>query len=311
MSLKVAIIGAAGTLGACTAYRLATLGLVDEMVMIDMKENLLKSHIMDIETAITGMHDIELRQGDDHDLTGADIVIVTAGAPWRVVSSRIEKLVENIPIIRDIAKKVVKYCPEAVVITSTNPVDPLNMVMQRFSGSDHRRILGYTQNDTTRFLKLTAKALGVSSTRLQGTVIGEHGDTAVLLFSSLRLDGAPVDISEDLKMQIRNDHKNTLKASIALRSGWTSGWTSSVGLARMVEAIAQENDQIIPCSVYVDGEYGIDGISIGVPVKLGRRGVREVVQIELAQSEAEELRNSAAYVKSIVREMDSGLEPVH
>ena len=88
MPLKVSIIGAAGTLGACTAFRLATLGLVDELVMIDMKENLLKSHLIDIETAITGMHDIELRQGNDSDLAGSDIVIVTVGAPWRVVSSK-------------------------------------------------------------------------------------------------------------------------------------------------------------------------------------------------------------------------------
>jgi malate dehydrogenase len=307
MPTKAAIIGAAGTLGACTAYRLATLGLVDEMVMIDMKENLLKSHVMDIETAITGMHDIEIRQGDYSDLVGSDIVIVTAGAPWRVVSSRVEKLVENIPIIRDIAKKIAMYCPEAIVITATNPVDPLNMVMQRFTGSDHLRILGYIQNDTTRFLRLTAKAVGVSSTRLQGTVIGEHGDTAVLLFSSLRLDGTPLVLSEDKKTRIRNDHKNTLKSSIALHSGWTSGWTSSVGLARMVEAIAQQSEAIIPCSVRLNGEYGIDGISIGVPAKLGLKGVREVVRIELTQSEAEELRNSAAYLQCIVREMDVDL----
>ena len=185
------------------------------------------------------------------------------------------------------------------------------MVMQRFTGSDPHRIIGYTQNDTTRFLKLTAKAMGASSTRLQGTVIGEHGDTAVLLFSSLRLDGTPVDIDEDLKTQIRNNHKNTLKASIALHSGWTSGWTSSVGLARMVEAIAQQSDEIIPCSVRLGGEYGIGGISIGVPARLGLTGVREVVQLELSQSEAEELRHSAAYLHGIVREtgLDSGPTP--
>jgi malate/lactate dehydrogenase len=106
MAWKVSIIGAAGTLGACTSYRLATLGIVDELVMIDMKENLLKSHLIDIETAVTGMHDMTLRLGNDADLSASDIVIVAAGAPWRVVSSRMEKLAENIPIIRDTAKKL-------------------------------------------------------------------------------------------------------------------------------------------------------------------------------------------------------------
>ena len=221
-----------------------------------------------------------------------------------------EKLAENIPIIREMAKKIARYCPDAVVITATNPVDPLNMVMHRFSGSDSHRILGYTQNDTTRFLRLAAKALGVSSTRLQGTVIGEHGDTAVLLFSSLLLDGKPVDIGDDLKTQIRNDHKNTLKASIALHSGWTSGWTSSVGLTHMVKAIAEQNDAVIPCSVQLDGQYGIDGISISLPVRLGPTGVREAVQLEITQSEAEELRNSAHYLQNVAREMSFDPGPI-
>jgi malate dehydrogenase len=198
-----------------------------------------------------------------------------------------------------------------VVITTTNPVDPLNIAMQHFSGIDSRRLLGYTQNDTTRFLRLAAKALGVSSTRLKGTVIGEHGDTAVLLFSSLLLDGNPLNIGEDLKAQIRTQHKNTIKDSIALRSGWTSGWTSSVGLACMVNAIAHESDTPIPCSVRLEGEYGIDGISISVPVKLGRAGVREVVQLKCSRSEAEELRHSADYLHKVAQEMEKELQKIN
>lgn len=303
MPLKVSIIGAAGGLGACTAYRLSTLGLPDELVLIDKKENLLKSHLFDIETAITGMHDILLRQGKEKDLEGSDIVIITAGAPWRVVSSRIEKLDENLPIIREMAENISRYCPEAVVITATNPVDPLNAALHLYSGIDRHRLLGYTVNDTTRFIKLTAQALGVSATRLQGLVIGEHGDRAVLLFSSLLLNGEPVNMEKEIKDHIRAEHKNTLKAAIALRTGWTSGWTSSVGLSRMVASILQKKDETIPCSLLLQGEYRVNGISISVPVKLGRTGVQEVVEAPLSQEEAEEFQNSVSYLQEITNEM--------
>ncbi|MCF8095869.1 MAG: hypothetical protein K9J79_10975 [Desulfobacteraceae bacterium] len=307
MPLKVSIIGAAGGLGACTAFRMSTLGLADELVLIDRKENLLKSHLFDIETAVTGMHDIVLRRGEKQDLEGSDIVIITAGAPWRVVSSRMEKLDENLPIIREMAENLSEYCPGAVVITATNPVDPLNAALNHYSGIDRHRLLGYTVNDTTRFIKQAAKALDVSSTWLQGLVIGEHGESAVLLFSSLLLDGKPVEISEELKARIREEHKNNLKATIALQTGWTSGWTSAVGLSRMVAAIAHQKDETIPCSVLLEGEYGIDGISIGVPVKLGPAGVREFVQSSFTPEEAEEFQQSAAYLHEITDEMNAVL----
>ncbi|MBW2411915.1 MAG: malate dehydrogenase, partial [Deltaproteobacteria bacterium] len=180
MSIKISIIGAAGTLGSCTAYRLATEGLADELVMFDVNRNMLKSHIMDLQIAVTGLRNVDIREGNAEDLAGSDIVINNAGAPWRVVSSRIEKLQENLPIIEEWAQKIAKFCPEAVVITSTNPVDPLNLAMHRFSGLNRRKLLGYTLNDSTRFVYFAAQLLGVQTTRLQGIVIGEHGDYAVL-----------------------------------------------------------------------------------------------------------------------------------
>lgn len=125
---------------------------------------------MDIRTAVTGLYDVNVHEGSEKDLVGSHIVINNAGAPWRVVSSRMEKLQENIPIIREIAEKISLYCPEAVVITSTNPVDPLNLAMHLYTGMDRKRLLGYTLNDSIRFKRLAAEALGVQSTRVEGTV---------------------------------------------------------------------------------------------------------------------------------------------
>lgn len=299
MSTKISIIGAAGTLGSCTAFRIADQGLADDLILFDQNRNLLRNHLMDIETAITGSQNTKISEGSEEDLAGSDIVIITAGAPWRVVSSRQERLQENIPIIKELAEKIKKHCPQAVVITVTNPVDPLNLALNHFSGLDPKKLLGYSLNDTTRFKMLVAKALGIQSTQIQGTVIGEHGDYAVLLFSSLRQDGKPVSLNKELKEKIRQEHRDTLKTYFSLKISRTSGWASSVGLTSMVSAIIRESEEAIPCSVLLQGEYGIDGISISLPVKLGREGVREIVEVELSPEEKESLEKSAKYLQQI------------
>jgi|AMWB02.1.fsa_nt_gi malate/lactate dehydrogenase len=307
MPVKIAILGAAGTLGACTAFRLATLGLADELVLIDIRRNQLKSHLADIETAITGLQPVRLREGGLEDLAGSDIVIVNAGAPWRAVSSRMERLRDNLPLIRAIGEKLGTLCPHAVVITSTNPVDPINVAMRHYSGLPRRQLLGYTLNDTTRFIQLVSASLAVGSTRVQATVIGEHGDYAVLLFSSLRLDGKPINMPAPLQAKIRAAHKNTLGASIALGTGWTSGWTSSVGLARMVAAITGRSKEVLPCSIVLDGELGLSGLSISLPVRLGRQGVAQVEEWSLTEFERVEFSRSVEYLSAIVTDMKKWL----
>lgn len=307
MSIKISILGAAGTLGSCTAFRLATQGLADELVMIDVNQNRLRSHLWDIQTAVSGLHSLEIREGVMEDLAGSDIVINNAGAPWRVVASRMEKLQENIPLIKHVAKQVTRYCPQAVVITSTNPVDPLNLAMHRFSGLDREKLLGYTLNDSTRFQYLAAEALGVSATRVQGTVIGEHGDHAVLVFSSLTVDGRPASVDDAMRDWIQAEHSNILKKSIALGTGWTSGWTSSIGLAAMVSAVIGISDGPIPCSVMVKGEYGADGISMGVPARLGMDGVTDIVELNMTRDEKAALEKSTAYLHEVARDMSANL----
>ena len=304
MSTKISIIGAAGTLGSCTAYRLATQGLADELVMIDVDRNRLKSHMWDIQTAIADLHDVDIYEGGMDDIAGSDIVINNAGAPWRVVTSRVEKLQENLPIIKECAEKITEHCPEAVVITSTNPVDPLNLAFHLFTGLDRKRLLGYTLNDTTRFKWIAAKALGVQPTRTKGMVIGEHGDSAVLLFSSLTIDGQAVAIDDAVKSRIQAEHENTLKNFIALGTGWTSGWTSSVGLGAMVAAIIGKSDAVLPCSLLLKGEYGADGISMSVPVRLARNGVTEIIDINLQPDEKDALRESIEYLQGVKKDME-------
>jgi malate/lactate dehydrogenase len=304
MSVKLGIIGAAGTLGSCAAFAIASRGLVDELVLMDLNKKLLKSHQMDLETAVTPIKNMTIRTGGAEDLSGCQVVIQTAGAPWRQISSRAELLEDNLPIIRETAELLKKYCPAAVVISATNPVDPLNYALYRATAMDRKQLIGYTINDSIRFRMLAARALGVDSTEVQGTVVGEHGEHQVLLFSSVRVKGEPVSFSEDAKQQIRAEIPKILHAYESLGTGRTSGWTSAVGLADMVRAIVQDTGQIFPCSVILAGEYGQENISTSVPVSLGRGGVIEIPIIDMTAAEKADFEETVVYLHQMKRQLE-------
>ena len=299
MSVKIGIIGAAGTLGSCAAFAVASQGLADELVLLDLNDKLLKSHQMDLETAVTGIKQMTVRTGSAEDLAGCRVVIQAAGAPWRQISSRIELLEDSLPIIRKTADTLKQYCPEAVVITATNPVDPLNYVLSRLSGMDRRQLIGYTINDTIRFQMLAARALGVDSTDVECTVIGEHGEHQVLLFSSVKVKGEPVSFSEEDRQQIRAEIPKILHAYESIGTGRTSGWTSALGLAAMVRAVVEDSGKIIPCSVLLSGQYGQEGVSVSVPARLGKGGVKDIPEVDMTDTERSDLEEAFAYLNQL------------
>ncbi len=164
-------------------------------------------------------------------MAGSDIVINAAGAPQGLIADRMELLGKNLPIVRDIALQIKEHCPDAVVITATNPVDPLNYATWLAGGFDRRRVLGYSLNDSARFREMVAQKKGVEVNRVQATVVGEHGSTQVYLFSSVRIDGEPVSFTEDEKAEIRAEIPGILKRLEELQAGRTAGWSCAVGLA--------------------------------------------------------------------------------
>ena len=309
--MKITIIGAAGSLGSCTAFNIATHGLADELVMLDLNRNLLMNHVMDISTAALGLQNIVVRAGNEEDLFGSDIVIMAAGVPWRYISSRMELLKDNVPVIQDTAKKIKRFCPDAVVITATNPVDPLNYAMQLSSGLDRKRLIGYGYNDSIRFRIMAAKALSVTPREVDGIVIGEHGENQVLLFSSLQVNGERIPVSEDVKQNIRQEIPKILRSYESLGTGRTAGWTSAVGLTNMVSAITRDTGEVFPCSVVLDGEYGHRGLSIGVPVILGRGGVQQILEWKLAPGERMELEQAISILKAAAHSVEEILKLAH
>ena len=299
--MKVAIVGAAGTLGSCAAFIIAIQKLADELLLIDPWENMLKAHWMDLTTAAAGQ-DVSVRRGTFKDLKGSDIVVVTAGAPSGVISSRSELITGNLPIIKENAEKIRQYCPDAIVITETNPVDPLNYatyLVNRHAGRN--KFIGYTMNDTIRFRMWAAEVIGVGPSNVQGLVIGEHGHSQVMLFSSLRVKGKPVNIDEATKKRMRSLPPQILHDYETLQPKRTAGWTSAVGTAAVINAIKNNTREVIPCSAVLDGEYGCHNMSMTVPAVIGRKGILDIKILELAKDEQAALENTVNVLSPLMQ----------
>jgi len=304
--LKATVIGAAGSVGAPVAFYLAASRLAEEIVLIDVRPNLVEQHAMDMSTAVAALG-VSVRAGDIEDLDASDVVINAAGMPQGVIADRMEMLSKNIPLACDTARKVRQRCPGAVVITATNPVDPLNYAIWRAGGFDRRQVLGYSLNDSFRFRELVARSRQVKAGSVEGTVIGEHGNTQVMLFSSVRIDGRATTFSESEKGAIRVEVPNILRRYEELKSGRTSGWTCAVGVAALVRAIREDSGEVFPCSMVLEGEYGFRGLSMSVPIALGRQGAGRVVDLELAADEQRELARSAEVLAAAARLVDESI----
>jgi len=305
--MKITIIGAAGSVGAPTSFYLAALGLADEILMVGgRRQNVAKQHSMDISSAASGMG-VKIRTGGYEEMAGSDIVIHTAAGNQGHIKDRMDLLPTNIGLTLEIARQIKTHCPEAIVITVTVPVDPLNYAAYKITGFDRSKLIGYSVNDTIRFKEMLADHLQVKPGQVEGTVIGEHGNTQVMLFSTVSVDGRPVTIEEESRKAIRSEVPKILKRFEALKSGRTSGWTCAVGLAQMVRAIARDTSEIIPCSVMLQGEYDQNELSMGVPAVLGKGGVKEIVEYKLARDEREGVRITAETLRAAQEIVDQYL----
>ncbi len=291
--MKVAIIGGGGTLGSCTAYTLALKGLADEIILLDVNRNLALGHFMDITTAIVGIQNTKIRVGQDEDLNHSDIVIVVAGVPHPSAPSHLDMLRSNLSLMQGAVRNIETYCPEAVVITATNPVDSVNLGMSLMSTKIPRtKLLGYDFNDSLRFRQAVANELGKKSTEVEGLVLGEHVETLAYIFSSVRVNRQPVVLPDETKKKLRIEVPNMLRSYTELGIHRTAGWTSASGISQMVESVAVDSRKVFPCSAVLEGEYGYKGISMGVPVALGKHGISRIIELNLSQEEKKDLDQS-------------------
>jgi malate dehydrogenase len=309
--MKIAIIGGAGTLGSCIAYTLALKGLTDELVLLDINSNLLLAHIMDISTAITGIQNTKLWAGNDEDLHHSDIVIVVVGVPFISGSSRLDMLRNNLLLMKEIIRKIETYCPEAIVITATNPVDSINLgIFLMSTVLDRKKLLGYNLNDSIRFQMAVAKELGNQSTEVEALALGEHMEALALIFSSIKVNKKSITISDETKHRLKKEVPNLIKSYINLGINRTSGWTSAVGISQMVQSIIADSKRVFPCSAVVKGEYGYEGISIGVPVTLGKKGIDRITELVLTPDEQRDMDHSATELAKKARMVKGMIENI-
>ncbi len=306
--MKLVVLGGGGWVGSAAAFHIATLRLADEVVLVGgRRAALAEQHALDMRTAVS-MLGVRVKAGSYADLAGSDIVINAAGVPH--TGDRVGMLAGNVLLLRELAGHIRAHCPEAVVITATNPVDPLNYATWRAGGFARRQILGYSLNDSLRFREFVAAAKGAEVGDVEGTVLGEHGPLQVPLFSSVRIGGRPVSFTEEEKEAIREARPRAFKRVEELQkeTGRTNGWTCAVGLARMVEAIVGDTGDVIPVSAVLDGEYGLSGLSVGVPARIGASGISEIVGFDLAPDERESLSACAMKLKEDAEQVDATLK---
>jgi malate dehydrogenase len=302
--MKVTIVGGAGGVGASTAFNLVLLRAGHEIVLVDARPEMITSHVMDLEQVLELAPSSTVRAGDAGDLGDSDVVVVLSSTPLTVGTSRLEYLAKNARIV-DGAVGQLDSSFGGLVLVVTNPVDPLVTRLHRRTGLDRRRILGYTINDSLRLRTGFAKALGVPAGRVDAWALGEHGDLSVPLLDRVLVDGAPVSPTPEQVAVALEYFRTWYVRHVALDSGRSSTWTSGLALSRMVAALTRSGE-LWPASVVLEGEYGIDGVAVSVPVTLGPGGCERIHEWKLAAADLAALRASAEYVRTAVNSVEEG-----
>ena len=303
MRKKVTVIGA-GNVGATCAHRLADKQLGD-VVLIDILEGVPQGKALDLLEAgpIEG-YDVHVKGTNDYaDTANSDVVVMTAGFPRKPGMSRDDLLKKNYDVVKSTIEKVVKVSPEAILIMVTNPLDAMAQTALKVSGFSKNRVIGMAGVlDTARYRTFIAEALNVSVQNVQGFVLGGHGDTMVPIPRYTTVAGIPVGElmpKEKLDAIIDRTRKGGGEIVSYLKTG-SAFYAPSAAAVEMVEAIFYDRKKILPCAAYLEGEYGINGLYVGVPAKLGKNGIEEIIQIKLSSEEQAALQKSADSVKELV-----------
>ena len=299
----VTVIGA-GNVGATTAQRIAEAGLAD-VVLVDIVEGLPQGKALDLAEAAPVLgHDMRVRGTNDYaDTAGSDVIVVTSGLARQPGMSRDDLLAKNAGIVRSVVGAAVAHSPDAILIIVTNPLDAMCHVALEASGFPPERVIGMAGVlDSARFRTFIAQELGVSVTNTHAFVLGGHGDTMVPLPRYSTVGGVPITelLSPERIEALVQRTRNGGAEIVALLKTGSAFYAPAASTAQMVDAILNDRHMILPCAALLEGQYGVDGLFVGVPVRLGRAGIEEIVEIELTAAEQEAFDASAAAVRTLV-----------
>jgi malate dehydrogenase len=302
MRKKVSIVGA-GNVGATAAHWIAAKELAD-VVLIDVVEGIPQGKALDLLEAMPiEKRDVHVIGANDYAATAhSDIVVITAGIPRKPGMSRDDLLHTNYKIMSDVVQKVIAQSPEAILIIVSNPLDAMAQAAFKQSGFNRERVIGMAGIlDSARFRTFIAEELNVSVENVTAFVLGGHGDTMVPLPRYSTVAGIPITelIPEDkLAAIVQRTRDGGAEIVKHLKTG-SAYYAPSAAAVEMVEAILKDKKKILPCAVYLQGEYGIDGYFIGVPCKLGAAGLEQIIEIKLTPEEDAALKQSAEAVKEL------------
>jgi malate dehydrogenase len=303
MLAKVAVVGA-GNVGATAAQRLAEKELARTVVMIDVADGIPQGKGLDQWQSgpIEGFDTRIIGASGYDEAAGADVFVVTAGIARKPGMSRDDLVKTNAGIVRSVAEQIARVAPQSIIVVVSNPLDVMCYVAMRASGFPRDRVLGMAGVlDTARYRTFLAQELDVSVEDIQAMVLGGHGDTMVPLVSYTTVSGIPVaQLIDPAKLEAIVTRTRNGGAEIVgfLKTG-SAYYAPSAAAIQMVEAIALDKKRILPCSVWLQGEFGLHDVFCGVPCKLGRNGLERVVEVELTGAERAELIKSADAVRSV------------
>jgi malate dehydrogenase len=298
---KITVVGA-GNVGATAAQRIAEKELARTVVMVDVADGIPQGKGLDQwESAPIELFDSRVVGSNGYDESaGSDIVVITAGIARKPGMSRDDLLNTNAGIVKSVAENVAKTSPNAIIIVVSNPLDVMCYVAMKASGFPRERVIGMAGVlDTARYRSFLAEALEISVRDIQAMVLGGHGDTMVPLISYTTVSGIPItQLMDKAKLDAIVDRARNGGAEIVkyLKTG-SAYYAPSSGAVQMVEAIVLDQKRILPCSAWLEGEYGMKGLFLGVPVKLGRKGMEKIIEVTLTADEKAALAKSADAVR--------------
>lgn len=307
--MKVTVIGA-GNVGATCAQIIAQKNMVQEVVLLDIKEGISEGKALDLwQTAPINYYDSRLvGSTNDYSRTaGSEVVVITSGVPRKPGMSRDDLISINAGIVKNVTENVVRYSPKAKIIVVSNPLDVMTYAAYVTAKKAKNEVMGMAGIlDTARYRAFLAEALDVSPRDIQALLMGGHGDTMVPLPRYTTVSGIPVtEMIDNEKLNAIVERTKSGGGELVNLMGTSAWYAPGSAAAQMVEAIVLDQKRIFPCCVKLEGEYGLNNMFVGVPVKLGKNGVEKVIEVDLNSAEKQLLHDSANAVKGVMDVLDN------
>ena len=312
--MKVTVVGA-GNVGATCANVIAHRELVNEVVLLDIKDGIAEGKSLDIwQTSPINLYDTRIKGStNDYAATaGSDVVVITSGLPRKPGMSRDDLIATNAGIVKSVTENIVKHSPNTIIIVVSNPLDVMTYCAFLNSGLPSSRVFGMAGIlDTARYRSFLAEALNCSPKDIQAVLMGGHGDTMVPLPRYTTVAGIPVTelISAD-KLEAIVQRTKVGGGELVNLMGTSAWYAPGAAAAQMVEAIVRDQKRIYPCCAWLQGEYGMKDVYLGVPVKLGKNGIEQIIELKLNAAEKELLDKSSVSVKEVMEVLDRMQETV-